>query len=423
MTGEASENPPQVVLKATGLYKLYSRKPAALSAHIARMFKAAVLRRPPPQISGLKAQEFWALNDINFELKHGEALGIIGLNGSGKTTLLRILAGQIPPDRGEVWMRGATAAMIDLNAGFQPGASGRENIYLRSAALGFTRREANDRLDEIINFSELGDAIEAPMATYSAGMKMRLAFSVMAIVRPDILFIDEVLAVGDFRFRQKCLAKIAEIRSNCSFVFVSHSMADVARFCDRVIVLRKGNVVFIGPPKEAIEIYENMGSTEEATQAVTKLETSMGETFSNEEAVHGVEHFWCDAGGAPVSKIPFSQSPRLMLRFHASADIRRLIIGVPVWNINGQYTTGMSTQITSDEFVVKAGDEVRLMLEIAPGQINPGQIKSMLGIVDGVRYLYRQPNPELSISGAPHPTYGAVTVPHTWKRLDAEVLS
>lgn len=410
----------ETILRVDRLAKLYARRPGPAQARLGAAALCALTGRRPPQLDSLRPHEFWALRNVSFELKRGEALGVIGLNGSGKTTLLRILAGQLLPDSGEVWVKGSTAAMIDLQAGFQPGAPGRENVFLRAAALGYSRAETEKRLDEIIAFSELGEAIDAPMASYSSGMKMRLAFSVMAMVEPDILLIDEVLSVGDFRFRQKSLAKIREMRAKSAFVFVSHAMNNVETFCDRVMVLHKGGLYFMGPPREAIEIYQTLDHSTAPVEAPAHLARAMGETFVNDAAIREVSHFWCDGNGEAVETVDFSDRMRLAVKFVSTIDIRNLIVGVPVWNINAFYTTGLSTQITSDKFDVKAGDTVELMLEIDGGVINPGTLKSMMTILDGPEFLYRQQNPDLVIKGAPHPTWGAVTLPHQWRRADAK---
>ena len=219
------------VLEARGVGKIYSRYQDATRDRVASVICQILFGIEPKSVGVPQGREFWALNNIDLELKRGQALGIIGLNGSGKTTLLRMLAGQIVPDEGIIRVRGRTASMIDLTAGLQVTASGRRNIYLRGAALGRSREEIEASVDEVIAFTELGEAIEAPVATYSSGMTMRLAFAIMTASAPDILFIDEVLAVGDFKFRQKCLARLRELRQSSAFVMVSHSMNDISRFC------------------------------------------------------------------------------------------------------------------------------------------------------------------------------------------------
>lgn len=412
-----------VILRVSGLHKLYARNQASARRRLGALVSRALTGQAPPSVDALaEKQEFWALRDISFELQRGEALGVIGLNGSGKTTLLRILAGQLLPDRGEVWVNGSTAAMIDLQAGFQSGASGRENIFLRAAALGFSRKQTNKRLKEIIDFAELGDAIDAPMASYSSGMKMRLAFSVMAMVHPDVLLIDEVLSVGDFRFRQKSLAKIREMRTRSAFVLVSHSLTQIEGFCDRVIVLNKGRVHFAGEPKQAIEAYQELDRETVSHETPINLVKAMGESFDNAGALANVEHYWCDADGTPVETVDFQDKIRLLVSFTASVAVRNLVIGVPIWNVNAHYMTGLSTKISAQRVSLEAGERASFMLEVEPAILNPGTIKSMLTILDGAEFFYRQPNPDLTIRSTAHPTWGVVTVPHRWIRLESPTL-
>jgi ABC-type polysaccharide/polyol phosphate transport system ATPase subunit len=406
------------ILEVRHLSKLYARRERALRRRLGTIAGHAFFGGGLPKIDGLTKHEFWALKDISFELKRGQALGVIGLNGAGKTTLLRILAGQILPDQGEVRIAGTSASMIDLTAGFQPAETGLRNVYLRAATLGFTRRETKAMLDEIVEFSELGSAIEAPLSSYSSGMRLRLAFAVMAMVQPDVLFIDEVLAVGDFRFRQKCLARVREMRARSAFVFVSHSMGEVLRFCDRVIVLDKGQIIFAGDPKEAIEIYESLGADTTQTPNTGALRSAMGTMIDNEKAITDVEHYWCDETGQRIESVAFGKNIRLMVKFKSSITFRSLNIGVPVWNINAHYATGLSSEITSDEFQIDAGESVTLALDVQGGFLNPGTIKSVLSIRDGLEFLFRQPNPDLTIDKTSHPTWGSVTIPHTWRRID-----
>ncbi|WP_430401897.1 polysaccharide ABC transporter ATP-binding protein [Hyphomonas sp.] len=406
------------LMQVKSLGKLYARRPADTRKRMTRMARNAFLNIGNASVGSLKVSEFWAVENVSFELKRGEALGIIGLNGSGKTTLLRMLAGQLMPDAGEIVIRGTSAAMIDLQAGLRGSASGRENIYLRAAALGFRRSETEGRVQEIIDFSELEHAIDAPLSTYSSGMKMRLAFSVMAMVAPDLLLIDEVLAVGDFRFRQKSLARMREMRSRSAFVFVSHSMGDVAKFCDRVIVMHKGRVFFEGAPEEALEIYEKLDSNTPTRDAGAQMINAMGPVFENPKAISEVEHYWCDAHGDVVESIGFNEPLRLRLKFRSHIGFRSLIIGVPIWALNTHYITGLSTQITSDSFDVRAGDRVDFLLEVVPGFLNPGELKSMLTILDGPEFLFRKPNPDIAVRKARHPTWGSITIPHKWVRLD-----
>jgi len=407
-----------LLLSVDRVSKLYARRTQSRRSRLAEIAGPVFFGFKPEFSEDLRQHEFWAVDDVSFDLRQGEAVGIIGLNGSGKTTLLRMLAGQILPDKGEIRVSGSSAAMIDLQAGFQQNASGRQNIFLRSAALGFTSERTNSLLNEIIEFSELGDAIDAPMATFSSGMKMRLAFSVMATVAPDVLFIDEVLAVGDFRFRQKCLGKIREMRDRSAFVFVSHSMGDIERFCDRVLVLNKGRRIFMGAPREAIEIYESLELHGADLDTGRRLIKAMGPLYRNDAVVRDVEHSWRGSDGAPKIEFGFNDRIRLAISFTACVDIRKLSLGVPIWNENAQYTSGISSQMLSERISLSAGERASFVLDIDPGMINPGTIRSLLTILDGVEFLYREPNPDIIIKSAPHPTWGAVTIPHRWRRID-----
>jgi lipopolysaccharide transport system ATP-binding protein len=196
--------------------------------------------------SELRSQEFWALRDINFEVRRGECLGLIGHNGAGKSTLLKILNGVIRPDRGSITMRGRIGAMIELGAGFNPLLTGRENIYNQAALLGFTQDEVKRKFDDIVDFSELPHALDMPLQNYSSGMRIRLGFAIFAHLEPDILLIDEVLAVGDVGFRMKSLNKMSELMNRCAVIFVTHSMPQVFRICNEVMLLGKGTIKYHG---------------------------------------------------------------------------------------------------------------------------------------------------------------------------------
>ncbi|WP_375239265.1 polysaccharide ABC transporter ATP-binding protein [Aurantibacter sp.] len=210
----------------------------------------------------LRPKEFWAVKDINFELKRGECLGLIGHNGAGKSTLLKILNGLINPDEGKITIKGRVGALIELGAGFNPILSGRENVYNNGAILGFTRKEIDDKLEKIIEFSELEEFIDMPIQNYSSGMKVRLGFAVAAQMEPDVLIIDEVLAVGDLGFILKCYKTIDTILPNTAVIFVSHSMPMVSRICNKIILLDKGKAKFQGKDvSSAIDLYYSRFAT------------------------------------------------------------------------------------------------------------------------------------------------------------------
>ena len=216
-----------------------------------RSLKETILRRKlPPK------RELWALRDVDFEIQPGETFGIVGQNGSGKSTLLKLIAGVFAPSTGTVEVGGRVGSLIEIGAGFHPEFTGVENVYLSAAIHGLSRRYVAEHLDEIIEFAELEDFADIPVKTYSTGMYMRLGFSVAMNVRPDILLLDEVLAVGDEAFQHKCFGKIWDFkRSGGTMVFVSHDPAAVERLCDRAILLEQGRVVERGSAEEVVRAY------------------------------------------------------------------------------------------------------------------------------------------------------------------------
>lgn len=401
------------LLEVDGVSKRYSRSQTATRRRLARQFISILTGLKPGRDDSLKEGEFWSLRNISFSLERGKALGIIGLNGAGKTTLLRILAGQILPDAGEIRMLGRSAAMIDLTAGFQLNATGRRNIYLRGAMLGRSKEEIAQTIDEIIDFAELGDAIDAPVSTYSSGMLMRLAFSIMIASRPDILFIDEILSVGDFTFRQKCLSRIRAMREETAFVLVSHSMGDIKLFCDSAIVLRKGEIAFQGPPVEAIEFYENMQQPEHGAASPQDLSV-VGPQFENSDQISDVEHWWCGEDGSPITEVISGAPLHLRARFRLAYAPRDLIVGVPVWKESGECVTGFSTEISPLKIDVIPGELIELQLSIPSLPLNPGRYLSNFGVTDGLEFLYRRRNTDLIVKPRTTRYWGSLTIDHSW---------
>ncbi|MEA4888137.1 MAG: ABC transporter ATP-binding protein [Clostridiaceae bacterium] len=204
----------------------------------------------------IKFDEFWALRDISFTLNKGESLGLVGLNGSGKSTLLKVIAGVLKPTTGYAHVFGSVAPLIELGAGFDMDLTARENIYLNGAILGYSHKELDECFDDIIQFSELYEFIDVPLKNYSSGMIARLAFSIATIKKPDILIVDEVLAVGDFHFQQKCEQRIKNmITQDTTILFVSHSIEQVRKLCSQVIWLEKGSIKMHGLTEEVCNAY------------------------------------------------------------------------------------------------------------------------------------------------------------------------
>jgi ABC-type polysaccharide/polyol phosphate transport system ATPase subunit len=221
--------------------------------------KEAVLRR-----RHLRRTEVWAVRDASFSIEPGEAVGVIGRNGSGKTTLLRLIAGIFRPSSGHLEVGGSVASLLELGAGFHPDFTGRENVFMNGAIHGLKRKYVEAKMDEIVSFAELERFIDVPVRTYSAGMYMRLGFSVAAHLDPDILLLDEVFAVGDEAFQRKCMDKILDLKARGrTLLFVSHSAPAVERLCERAILLGAGQLVADGPARDAIAQYQRMLAAEE----------------------------------------------------------------------------------------------------------------------------------------------------------------
>ncbi len=236
-------------------------KPAILVDHVGVRFRPYLDRKPTLRrsLSRFKSREqvdVVALDDVSFQVERGEAFGIVGANGAGKSTLLRVMARTLKPNTGRVVVNGKTSTLLQLGVGFNPQLSGARNVYLGGLAAGLTRREIDAVYDDIVAFAELNEAIDRPMKTYSSGMFSRLAFSVSMHLDPDVLLLDEVLAVGDAGFRAKSMGVMRELLDQSgTIVFVSHSLSSVAEFCDRALWLESGIVKTIGPAEEVVDAY------------------------------------------------------------------------------------------------------------------------------------------------------------------------
>ncbi|MCH2204149.1 MAG: ABC transporter ATP-binding protein, partial [Fuerstiella sp.] len=260
----------------------------------------------------LRPGEFWANRDISFELKRGECLGLIGRNGAGKTTLLKMLTGLIKPNEGRIELRGRVGALIALGAGFNPILTGRENIYVNGAVLGFSRTQLNRLLPDIIEFAEIADAIDSPVRTYSSGMQVKLGFAIAAHLSPDLLIVDEVLAVGDAAFRRKCYDFFRTLRKKgSSVILVTHGLTQVSMIADKAIVLEQGRTDFSGEPATAVghllDLMENDSDTAPtggfgfrqtesplAIDSVHVEEASGGRTIRTGDTVRFRVHFSCE---------------------------------------------------------------------------------------------------------------------------------
>jgi len=233
----------------------------------------------------LRKNEFWALDDISFEVKKGETLGVIGPNGSGKTTLLKLLNGIFWPDKGKISIKGKVGALIEVGAGFHPLLTGRENIYINAAILGMTKKEVDEKFADIVEFADIGDFLDIPVKHYSSGMFVRLGFAVAVHCEPDILLVDEVLAVGDINFQNKCFNKIGELMSKgITAILVSHSIISIQRICDRCVWLNSGKIMMIGDSLEVCDMYQfNTIEEQEKTSSLS----------NKDEGLHIENVFFC----------------------------------------------------------------------------------------------------------------------------------
>ncbi|MBV9762711.1 MAG: ABC transporter ATP-binding protein [Acidobacteriaceae bacterium] len=249
----ASESVPIRLQGVTQRYRVISERPDTIRELFSRFFRHKT-----------SYHDFDALKDINLTVARGEMLGIVGRNGSGKSTLLKIIAGVYRPTAGRVEVTGTVAPLIELGAGFHHELTGRENILLNGLLLGYSKREMLGRQDRIIEFADIGDFIDAPVKQYSSGMYTRLAFAVATEVDPDILVVDEILAVGDMPFQAKCFEKLKRFRAaGKTILLVTHSMDQVLKFCDRAVYLERGQFLFDGEPEQAVQLYRDRATPEE----------------------------------------------------------------------------------------------------------------------------------------------------------------
>jgi lipopolysaccharide transport system ATP-binding protein len=282
-------------------------------SHKARELGRRILHpfRGGAEDAGSALETFWALKDVSFTVREGERLGIIGRNGAGKSTLLKVLSRITEPTEGRLLIRGHVASLLEVGTGFHPELTGRENIYLNGALLGMTRAEITRKFGDIVEFAEIERFLDTPVKRYSSGMYVRLAFAVAANLEPEILVVDEVLAVGDVQFQRKCLGRMEEVgRSGRTILFVSHNMAAITSLCDRCILLDRGRVSFDGQPSDAILQYYSNDLASPSSVDFTRVEPSIGDEYC--QLLAGAVE---DRAGRVAAEINLTDPVKVVMRF------------------------------------------------------------------------------------------------------------
>lgn len=352
-------------------------------------------------------KEFWALKNINFHLRKGETVGILGRNGSGKSTLLQIIAGTLEATQGCVTTSGVVAALLELGSGFNPDFTGRENIYLNGSILGFSREQMDNRIDEIIAFADIGQHLDQPVKTYSSGMAVRLAFAVQACIEPQIFIVDEALAVGDEKFQRKCYDYIEKLRKKgCSILLVTHSTGTIEKFCQRAVLLHKGEMHAIGSAKDVIDQYHALLYSDEQAyirfvnsqkerESQSSLEDQTAETFKTEttDIVYGdsdsdgsskkqsitrglsaqiVKWGIFDSNGKQCELFNTGEYITVTMQIESLSNINEIQAGLLLRTVEGVSVYGTSTRYHDSNLIsVKCGDvwncSFNIKLDLCPG--------------------------------------------------------
>lgn len=358
----------------------------------------------------LREQEFWALRNLNFSVDQGESVGLIGSNGAGKSTLLKLINGLIKPDNGQIRVRGNVGALIELGVGFNPVLTGRENIYVNSAVLGFTKKEVDSILDEIIDFSEIEEFIDTPVKFYSSGMKVRLGFSVAAQLRPELLLVDEVLSVGDFAFRNKCLTKLNELKNDgVAFILVSHNQTHIIQFCERAIWLDKAEIAMDGEPVTVCSKYLSKLGSGPANQSL------FGDSVKNEQAVLSSDVQVCDLEtGVPIKEIPMGGRFKITFDFETKSSLTSPNISFPIYREDGLLLTTVATLGRNINLERKDGCYSGSVI-VGPVGFVPGSYTMVANLHDGMEYLQRTPVASFQVySSNASTTWGVLHLEQKW---------
>lgn len=414
-----------LAIRALNLSKKYmigSTRTGLFSETITEILAAPFRHLNAPQ------EELWALQDVSFEVKPGEVVGIIGRNGAGKSTLLKVLSRITEPTTGMAEIHGKLGSLLEVGIGFHPDLTGRENIYLNGVILGMRKAEIAKKFDEIVAFSEVGKFVDTPMKHYSSGMYVRLAFAVAAYLEPDILVIDEVLAVGDAAFQTKCLGKIGDVSTEGRTVlFVSHNMPAIMNLCPRSILLHGGKVVADGPTKDVLDFY------------LTTIDSLTAVPLAQREDRKGnqkVKFLACELRDNAGQKVPCAVSGQdLVLAFKYAAADKQAVKGVHVeFEIYGRFHESLfqlATNIQGMDFdEIPANGEILLKIPrvpLQPGRYNFDIYCTVMGtMADYIQHaatLQVEPGNYFSSGRLPQPDHGTFLVDHNWSVTPIEAVS
>ncbi len=339
-------------------------------------------------------EEFWALKDVSFNVQPGEVVGIIGRNGAGKSTLLKILSRIVEPTEGEIRLRGRVASLLEVGTGFHPELTGRENIYLNGSILGMKRREIDRKFDEIVDFAEVEKFLDTPVKRYSSGMYVRLAFAVAAHLDPEILIVDEVLAVGDAEFQKKCLGKMKEVSTGTgrTVLFVSHSMAAVEALCSKACLLKSGHIEYCGDVNTVIDIYNTRNAV---TNSSAPQETSIASI--RDLRISGPEH------SSLRTLLPWCLEVTMELKRQLSS----LGVHVMIQDSSGNLVCGFETRSLGANLSGDLGEIHTLRFDVDSLPLLPGQYQLILVIRDDITFRAEQLQEPYPIEIVESPVYGS----------------
>ncbi len=356
-----------------------------------------------------KSGQMWALKNVSFSVNEGEALGIVGHNGAGKTTIMKLISGITTPTSGEISIRGRLAALVEVSSGFHPELTGIENIYLHGAMLGMRRSEIRKKIESIIEFSGVGRYIEVPVKRYSSGMYVRLGFAIAAHLDPDILLLDEVLAVGDAAFQAKCLERIGELRkSGRTIVFISHDLAAVYRLCDRAILLSHGAVLSDGAPRQVIDEYQQMTFAGQGDSADDETDSNKparctGIDFSAPESALGIR-----TGYPMVARLSYT----------ASQPVPDAVFRVSIYWPSGYLCSQLTTESTKGGYQIEPGSGV-IEFQCPDLPVVAGLYRVDLAIESkGLEVDFRQRCATLRVEPGKI-AYGDFLIENTWKNTES----